>query len=283
MKTPLVCFVALCMLLPASVCLAGLDLDQEVIHIPDTHESEKYRWQVARNPAGYGFELASEAAGPSGGRLFTMTLGVPPGVRVEKAHVFITDRDLKTMEHFRAERSGDGSYRFRFNPPVSGAYHVETVLQARDGWVNLSKTVNLPAGPVEAADGAKQSAMEYRVRQQHFPPKIYAEHVVTFLYEITLNGRPVTDIEKIDGLDMQVAAWATSWFTPVGEFAYGVPAQNPGGPEVAVSMVFEKPGTYKVFAEYVHRGVRRLVETEVEVWEEIDQKADKNKFLQPAD
>ncbi len=77
-------------------------------------------------------------------------------------------------------------------------------------------------------------------------------------------GIPLKGLEKIDGFDMQVAAWDED----MKEFIYATPRQNLGGPEVAVSIVFMRPGKHAVFGEFKHNGVIRKVDLVVDVREE---------------
>ena len=88
--------------------------------------------------------------------------------------------------------------------------------------------------------------------------------MVTILYEIMYKGAPLKGLEKIDGFDMQVA----SWDEDLKEFIFATPKQNLGGPEVAVSIVFMRPGKHAVFGEFKHKGVIRKVELVVGVQEE---------------
>ncbi|MDP2158083.1 MAG: hypothetical protein Q8K68_10300, partial [Nitrospirota bacterium] len=53
MKNGFVAVIALFLLVLPSISWAELDLDQEVLIVPDTHNEKPYIWHVARNPEGY--------------------------------------------------------------------------------------------------------------------------------------------------------------------------------------------------------------------------------------
>jgi hypothetical protein len=96
------------------------------------------------------------------------------------------------------------------------------------------------------------------------PEQIYADHVTTFIYELQYNGQPLKYIEKLNGVDMQVATWDETR----RYFMYATPKQNPGRSEAAVSMVFTSPREYTIFAEFKHNGKIQRVRHVIDVLEE---------------
>lgn len=71
-------------------------------------------------------------------------------------------------------------------------------------------------------------------------------------------------LSALDCSDMQVAAWDEN----LKDFIYMTPKQNLGGPEVAVSIVFMRPGKHAVFAEFRHKGTTRRVDFVITVYKE---------------
>ena len=248
--------IALSLLVLVQASDAELDLDQEVLIVPDTHNSKPYVWNVATSPKGY--ELVLEHGDqPYGGR-FSFEVKRETDEKIQEAHVFITDDDLHIFRHVKPVLS-DGRYLFSFEAPKAGTYRFEVVLRTEKGWVNLEKDVRLKGGGRQTVEPEKDKG--YSVNVKLIPRKVYAEHVVTFLFDIAYNGQPVRDIEKVDGTDVRLA----SWDEDLKEFIYVTPKQNLGGPEVAVSAVFMRPGRRAVFAEFRHRGQTRSIELVMEV------------------
>ncbi len=78
---------------------------------------------------------------------------------------------------------------------------------------------------------------------------------------------------------MQVA----SWDEDLKEFIFATPKQNLGGHEVAVSLVFMRPGRHAVFAEFKHKGVIRKIDFVLNVFEEPREDSGLLFQLKPAD
>lgn len=256
-------FLLLLLLVWPSQSSAQLDLDQEVMVVPDTHNEKPYIWHVERTPGGYELVLSGNGAKAGEGPNYVFRIISPSGIRPENVHVFITDGDLHAYAHRKAVRTGD-DYLFSYDAPRPGKYRLEVVFEATRGWINLSKNIKI-GGPARGTAADEPPGDEdYEVNIKLIPKKAYAEHVVTFLYEILYKGKPLRDLEKLDGFDMQVAAWDED----LKEFIYATPRQNLGGPEVAVSFVFMRPGKHAVFAEFKHRGVVRRIDSVVLVHQE---------------
>lgn len=242
---------------------AQLDLEQEVLIIPDTHNEKPYIWNVLRNPKDYDLSIEYDNTASGNDTEYTLTVRSKTDLKIDDIHVFIADHDLHEYAHIIPVKKNEGSYFFRYNAAVPGKYRIEIVFRTQKGWINLRKDIRIKVnGKTESVK--KQGDEDYHVSVKLIPKKAYAEHVVTFLYELNYKGIPLKDIEKIGGADMQVAAWDED----MKEFIYAVPRQNLGGPEVAVSFVFMLPGKHAVFAEFKHNGINRKVELVINVHEE---------------
>jgi hypothetical protein len=247
----------------AAPAFAELDLEQEVLLIPDTHDNKPYIWQVRRNPRDYELDIVHEKS-PAGENVnFTMNIFSKKGKKAEDVHLFITDRDLQTYEHIIPSPDGDGRYLFSYSPPFDDKYRFEVAFQTTEGWITLKKDIKLKA-TAKSFRQTRPGDRDYQITVKLIPARVYSEHVVTLLYEIRYKHQPVEDLQKIDGFDMQVGSWNKN----LGEFIYATPKQNLGGPEVAVSLVFMTTGRHVVFAEFMHKGVKRRVEFDVDVYEE---------------
>ncbi|MDA8078694.1 MAG: hypothetical protein M0Z79_07105 [Nitrospiraceae bacterium] len=247
----------------AATAAAELDLDQEVLIIPDTHNEKPYIRHVRRNPRGYELALSDSPLKAGEEQPYIFRILSPSGMPEGDVHVFITDDDLHAYVHRKASRKGD-EYSFTYRPPGAGKYRMEIVFQTAQGWVNLWKNIKISGPAAAGAEDKLPGDEDYQAKIKLIPKKAYAEHVVTFLYEILYKGKPLKGLEKMDGFDMLVA----SWDEDLKEFLYITPKQNLGGPEVAVSIVFMRPGKHAVFAEFKHNGVIRRIDTVVFVNEE---------------
>lgn len=264
--------------LPASA-RGALDLDKEVLIIPDTHNEKPYVWNVMKNPRGY--ELTLESGAPVDGldTQFLLEVKRESPIKIEELHVFITDSDLHTFSHVRPVKDGEGKYLFKFHAPATDKYRFEVVFRTDRGWVDLRKDIKLTKAPGVAESPSKPGDEDYGVKIKLYPKKIYADHVGTFLYEISYKGKPLNSIEKIEGVDMQVAAWDED----LKEFIYMTPKQNLGGPEVAVSLVFMRPGKHAVFAEFKHNGIIRKIDSVIDVLEEPKEYRESPVYMRPAE
>ncbi len=249
----------------ASAAYGQLDLDQEVLVIPDTHNEKPYIWHVVRDPGGYEIIMNSGIpAAPVDGR-FTFEVRQEKAEQIQEMHLFVTDNDLHFFQHIRPVL-GDGRYSFSFLTPKSGTYRFEFVFRSEKGWLNLKKDIKLKGAGKQADDTDKDKG--YDVKVKLIPQKVYADHVATFLFVLSYNGEPIKDIEKVNGADMTLA----SWNADLQEFIYVTPKQNLGGPEVAVSAVFMKPGKRVVFAEFRHNGQTHSIDLIMDVFQEPPQK-----------
>jgi len=237
---------------------AELDLEQEVLIIPDTHNEKSYIWKVAVSPRGYELIIENDKLVAGTEARFSYDIKRDPAVSIKEMHVFITDSALEFYRHLRPTRIGD-KYVFAFKPLRPETYRFEIVFKTDTGWVNLRKDFKIKGGTANPEERKKDEG--YSAKVKLIPRKAYAEHVVTFLFELAYKGVPLKDLEKMDGADMQLA----SWDEDLKEFIYITPKQNLGGPEVALSAVFMRPGRRAVFAEFKHKGEVRPVEMVVDV------------------
>ncbi len=258
------------LLLFSSPALAVLDLDQELLIIPDTHNEKPYIWQVARNPRGYDLNLGSST---SGGYILQINRGT--GIALSNLHLFITDYDLHTFAHLRPAQNPDGSFSFQFSPVRAGKYRFEIVFRSESGWVTLRKDLNL------SGSGKEEAAYDrdYSASVKPIPKNSFADHVTTFLYDLAYKGAPLSDLEKMDGVDMILA----SWDEDLRGFIFATPSQNLGGPKVAISVVFERSGKHAVFSVFRHRGMTQTVEFSLNVRLEPNIDPDAIQNLKPAD
>lgn len=268
MKGPL----SLATLIVTLLFLAGvspaLDLDfgQTTINIPEMHDSAPYIWQVNKDPAAY----RAEITGVLEQNAYLLTVSPSPAQGEAKIDLFLTDKRLKAFSHPALNRLDDGGYLFTAPLRERESYQAEIIFKDGSGWVNLSRkfTATVPGALADKGEAGQEAGYEVRIKQ--FPEKAYSKHTVTFVFEVLKEGRPVDDLEPVDGARVRVAAWRQgSWFRSAGDFVYADSQGNESPPEAAVSLVFNETGTHRIFAEYRHQGVSRWVSKEIDnVWPE---------------
>lgn len=244
--------------------MAFLDFSQDVLEIPNTHEGERYTWVVRDNPSGVESIITRQ---PSDDGNWLLTLQIPTDETIEEVHLFIVDSKFANFNHIIPHKKNDRQYNFTFDPKDSGKFRVETVIKTDHDWLRLSRDLVVKSSQSKASS-AREGEDGLRVLIKIIPSKVYAGHVVTFVFEIEKEGRLVTNLEKIDGFDMHLAAWRTSWFTRFGEFIYSRPVQNFGGSEIAVSMVPKETGHFKIIGQYKLAGELHKIATDLEVYYE---------------
>jgi len=254
-----------CLLLAAAPVRAQLDFAQEVVSFPDTHEADRYRWEARRNPPGLPFSLAPLPEEGGEGRRLRLALGDGSADGIDEIHVFVTDRELGDFAYARPEADGSGGYVFGFQPKRDALYRFEIVLRRGSDWIALEKDLRIGAvdGAAPETDG---EGLEVRVKPlQRF---LYAGHVLTFMLDFRIGHAPVTDLEPVQGSDLQAALWRRSWFSGPKDFVHASAFQDTGGPEVPLSLVFPEPGSWVVFAAFRRGGRLDHVRFELDILRE---------------
>jgi len=263
MKKRIILLLSAMFIIAPSLPYAQLDLEQEVLMISDTHDAEPYKWKKAWLTWGYDVRLGYGTL--IAGKDLEFTFSINAKTTINDVHVFITDKDLNVFKHLRPD-SENGKYKFIFNAPSQGEYRLEFVFKTdKDDWVNLNKNVSVKEGVKREVHS--ELDRNYSVNVKLFPDKVYAEHVVTLLYEISYDGAPVKYPEKMDGVDILLASWDKSR----KEFICSGSRQNVDG-KIAASIVFMKPGRHRVFSEFSHNGAVKMVETDIDVLKEPQQR-----------
>lgn len=261
-KKIVILFLSLFIAVP-SLLYAQLDLEQEVLIIPDTHDAEPYKWNKKWFTWGYNVRLEHGTLIAGSDSEFTFSIKAKTAIR--DVNVFITDENINVFKHIRPQ-SDNGKYKIIFNAPSQGQYRFEFVFQTDKGeWIDLSESISVNDGVKK--DVLPEQYKNYSVNVKLVPDKVYAKHVVTLIYEISHNGEPVKSPDKMDGADMLTASWGESHT----DFIYARSRQNVNG-QIAASIVFMKPGKHRVFSEFSHNGTVKVVETDIDVLEEPRQR-----------
>jgi len=178
----------------------------------------------------------------------------PRAESFEQKNLYVSDEQRKNIEDALGSKLPEEDLR----PSIYLAI-------VRSGWINLSENISIKEG-VER-EILPEADKGYSVNVKLFPDKVYADHVVTFLYEISYNGAPVKYPEKMEGADILLSSWDKSR----KEFICAGSRQNVDG-KIAAGIVFMRPGKHKVFAEFKHNGAVRVFAHEIEILEEPAQR-----------
>jgi len=278
MKTRSFFMAGLLFLMLIPYAFAELDLDKEVLVVPDMHNEKPYIWNVRTNPREYELIMETGKVTANEKHDFRFSVLSKEAEVISSPQVFITDDDLREYAHIIPEKV-DGQYLFSYQAPKAGRYRFEIVFRSLKGWVDLRKDIKISGDGKASGRVTIPGDEDYQIKVRLVPKKAYAEHVVTLLYDLSYKGAPLIGLEKMDGFDMHVAAWDED----LKEFLYITPKQNLGGPEVPVSIVFMRPGLHAVFAEFRHKGVVRKVEFVLNVLAEPKNDSSSIESLRPAD
>ncbi len=265
MRNKIILFILLSLWLFNASALAQLDLEQDVIVIPDTHEVEKYRRKVIVKPDDIDFTLTPENMVASVDTEFRLFLQSKKDEKIGKVHIFVTNETLNQFNHIYPEKKGDDTYRFLYYAPMAGKYRLEIIFESERGWINLKKDIVIS----EAKDNPDIAKREkdvdlYHVKVESHPQKVYSEHVVTFVYDLSYNGAPIEEIERIGDATMHLAAWNED----LDHFVYYITDKNMINAKAAISAVFMHIGTYKVFTEFKHNSETNIVDFVVDIKKE---------------
>jgi len=109
-----------------SLLFAQLDLEQEVLVIPDTHDAEPYKWN--KKWFTWGYDVHMEYGTLFAGNDSEFTFSIKAKTAIHDVNVFITDKGLTVFKHLHPE-SENGKYKFIFNAPSQGKYRFEFVFK----------------------------------------------------------------------------------------------------------------------------------------------------------
>ena len=251
------CFIVTIWGLPA---WAGLDFDQEVITIPNTHDFEAYLWEAMEDPSG----LTASIQGQDDGHTYTVRFTGGPSVSSLEA--YITDPEVREFYHENAIPVGRGIFAFSFSPATTGKKLVELVGKTDTGTVvHLRKTLKVE----QTLKTMNSDQPAYTVTEKHFPEEVYADHVVTFVFSVKKGNNPVFDLGDGKGEVVHGAGWRRGGFLQApGDFVPAFASGGGTGPEIAVSMVFRESGNHRIFMEFNHQGAIYRYETELLVLRE---------------
>src|SRR3972149_9158637 len=143
---------------------AQLDLDQEVLIIPDTHNEKPYVWNVSRNPKDYELRLEYDGAEEINDIQVKFSIVTESELRADDLHVFVTDEDLRFYRHIRPVQGNEGKYAFSLDAPLPGKYRVEVVFRRGERWINLGKDIKIKGMRKSGIGDSKAGDEDYDVK-----------------------------------------------------------------------------------------------------------------------
>jgi hypothetical protein len=181
------------------------------------------------------------------------------------AHIHPDDFEKVTPELIKTAR-----FLLRYTFPKAGRYIIGVDFAVNDQPFSRHFIVDVSGetemGPPKEDLSRKKRFGEYDVTLSSKPETITAGREVMFRYIITMNGKPVTDVEPYLSAPMHLSIISSdlkyfihthgelSGMPPMGHEHMHMIVPNKFGPEIEVHMVFPAKGIYQIFGELRHHG-----------------------------
>jgi hypothetical protein len=189
-------------------------------------------------------------------------------VHDKRYHLFVVSQNLKHFAHIHPEQQSDGSWTIDHTLPEPGYYRIYSDFMPVGGTPQILARTLVTAG----YDGDLVSSMativpdrsltreneDMTVKLTVEPSTIVAGRVVKLRYDLSSNGRPVTDLEPY------LAAWGHTLVLSEDavEYVHAHPIEylpndvlEPhGGPTVTFDALFPKPGKYRLWTQFLRNG-----------------------------
>ncbi|MBI2756731.1 MAG: FixH family protein [Phycisphaerales bacterium] len=183
-------------------------------------------------------------------------------VHEKKLHLLMTSKDLSWFAHEHPELQPDGTFVFKdFAFPAAGEYvlwHDCTPTGVGMQVVPVTFTVpgTAPAAKPLAVDAGKPKTIDgYSYTFASKAPLATGENEITFT--VSKDGKPVTDLEPLLGAMGHLVIISSDQKNFVHSHPHEAnesDANRRGGPAVTFEAWFEKPGTYKGWGQFQHKG-----------------------------
>ena len=179
-------------------------------------------------------------------------------------HLFLVSRDLSYFAHEHPELLPDGRFRFETRFPKPGMYRILTDFYPKDGTPQLASNTlfvrgaEAPAKPL-AADLSPQRSANVGVSLTMDPPKPVAGFK-TLLF---------CKLDNVEGFEQYLGAWGhmLAASEDLVDMIHVHPFLADGGTQVQFNLIFPRPGMYKVWVQFLRKGVVNTVAFQVPVEE----------------
>jgi len=189
-------------------------------------------------------------------------------VHDKRFHLFVISQDLEDFAHIHPEQDDDGVWTIEHTLSRPGYYRVYSDFFPIGGTPQvLARTLATaahngdlsPAIPRLTPDtNLVKNADGTTVQLSVLPPTIIAGRTVKLQYQLSENGKPVTDLEPY------LAAWGHTLVLSEDalEYVHGHPIEYlpldatdvKGGPTITFDATFPKPGRYRLWTQFKRRG-----------------------------
>jgi len=183
-------------------------------------------------------------------------------VHEKKLHLLLTSKDLSWFAHEHPDVQPDGTFVFKdLTFPAPGEYvlwHGCTPTGAGQQVVPATFTVPgaAPAAKPLRVDASQPKTIDgYTYTFDSESPLATGENEITFT--VSKDGKPVTDLEPLLGAMGHLVIISSDQENFVHSHpheAHEGDASRRGGPAVTFEAFFEKPGTYKGWGQFQHKG-----------------------------
>jgi len=180
-------------------------------------------------------------------------------------HLIFVSTDLREFQHIHPQLDSAGNYSVTTTLPA-GTYTLYDEFKRNDRTVLDQRPLTVGAATGTAAnltpDTTPQTVNGLTVALKS-PASVTAGTEATFTFTLTRDGQPVTDLTQYLGAAAHVAVVSadSSLFAHThgeeGDHTHGAAAVAPTGtfgPEVSFTHTFERPGLYKVWAQFNREG-----------------------------
>jgi len=191
-------------------------------------------------------------------------------------HLILVSTDLREFQHIHPQLDSAGNYSVTTTLPA-GTYTLYDEFKRGDRTVLDQRPLTVGAATGTAAnltpDTTPQTVNGLTVALKS-PASVMAGTEATFTFTLTRDGQPVTDLTQYLGAAAHVAVVSadSSLFAHThgeeGDHTHGAAAVAPTGtfgPEVSFTHTFERPGLYKVWAQFNREGQVMTVPFVIEV------------------
>lgn len=180
-------------------------------------------------------------------------------VHTKKLHLIVVNSDLSFFDHVHPEQQPDGSLTLDYAFPAPGEYTLYSDLtpsgdrnQVFANEVKVSGTA-APRITLEPTPAQAKVFGDYRVRLDLSPDPIKPGDETQLTFTISENGVPVTDLEPYLGAGGHCVALSEDR----RGYLHSHPLQMGGkqfGPSVTFHGLFPRPGLYKIWGQFSHKG-----------------------------
>ena len=193
-------------------------------------------------------------------------------------HVVIAGQDFRTFAHIHPDDFEKvtpaliktGRFLLRYAFPKAGRYIIGVDFAVNDQPFSRHFTVDVlgetAMGPPEKDLSREKRFGGYDVALSSRPETITAGREVMLLYIVSMNGRPVKDLEPYlsAAMHLSIISGDLRYFIHTHGELPGMPPMEPEhmhmtlpnkfGPEIDVHTVFPASGVYQIFGEFRHHG-----------------------------